>query len=271
MRASLNLVVFTDLDGTLLDRVTYSYALALPALRLLQKKRIPVVFCSSKTRAEQEVYRKELGVSDPFIVENGGAIFIPRHYFSFPFDYHKALDDFLIIELGISYEKIRQSLNKIREEGDFHFRGFGDMSVEEVAADTGLDLEAARRAKRREYEETVKFEGRPEEIEKALNSIKKAGLNYVYGGRYYGVMGPNDKGWAATIIINLFRKKLGRVKAIGIGDNLNDLPLLSVVDMPILVQKEEGCWENINLGRLRKVQGVGPEGWARAIQQIVGA
>lgn len=263
-------MVFTDLDGTLLDRVTYSYTLALPALRLLQRKKIPVVFCSSKTRAEQETYRKELGISDPFIVENGGAIFIPRHYFSFPFDYHRVWDKFLIIELGISYEKIRQSLDKIRDEGNFHFRGFGDMSIKEVAAATGLTLEAARRAKKREYEETVRFEGSSEEIEEVLNSIKKAGLNYVYGGHSYGVMGPNDKGKATSVLIELFCKKMRQVKTIGIGDNLNDLPMLSVVDIPILVQTSDEYWANINLAHLHKIPGVGPEGWGRAIQQILG-
>jgi mannosyl-3-phosphoglycerate synthase len=77
-------VVFTDLDGSLLHPLTYSYTQALDALRLLQEREIPIIFCSAKTRAEQEVYREELGVKAPFIVENGGAIFIPRDYFPLP-------------------------------------------------------------------------------------------------------------------------------------------------------------------------------------------
>jgi len=69
-------VVFTDIDGTIVDE-NYSYKGALPALKLLKRKKIPLVFCTSKTRAEIEVYRDELGIKDPFISENGGAIFIP--------------------------------------------------------------------------------------------------------------------------------------------------------------------------------------------------
>ena len=68
-------VIFTDLDGTLLDRAGYSYAPAVPALERLRRNKIPLVFCSAKTRAEQEVYRKEIEIYDPFIVENGGAHF----------------------------------------------------------------------------------------------------------------------------------------------------------------------------------------------------
>jgi len=131
------LVVFTDLDGTLLDPVTYSYERALPFIERLQQMSIPIVFCSHKTRAEQEVYRQELGISDPFIVENGGAIFIPQGYFPFGFDYDKARGGYQIIELGMSYAEIRRILGKIRAEVGINFRGFGDMSAQEVAKDAG--------------------------------------------------------------------------------------------------------------------------------------
>ena len=263
------LVLFTDLDGTLLDSVTYSYDRASPSIAHLQQKGIPIVFCSAKTRAEQEVYRQKLGIHDPFIVENGGAIFIAEGYFPFSFDYHKTRGAYQIIELGMPYGEIRQILGQIRAESGFNFSGFGDMSAEEVAKDTGLDLEAARQAKEREYDETVKFEGEPEEISRILSAIKRAGLNYTHGGRYYDVMGANDKGKAITILVDLFHTKLGQVETVGIGDSLNDLSMLSVVDIPILVQKPEERWEEVNLPNLNRVKGVGPEGWSRAIEGII--
>lgn len=263
------LVIFTDLDGTLLDYATYSYAAAMPALKMLRQKKIPLVFCSAKTRAEQEVYRRELGIDDPFIVENGGAIFIPQGYFPFPFDYHKAQNGYLVIELGMPYQEIRTILQEIRSRLRIGFKGFGDMSPEEVAAETGLDLEEARRAKDREYDETLKLDGTPEEIEGVLSAIKEAGLNYAHGGRYYGVMGGNDKGRAASILLNLFRRKLRQVKIVGLGDSLNDLPLLDVMDVPILVQKPDGSWEGMDLPELYRVEGIGPIGWRRAIDELL--
>ena len=143
------------------------------------------------------------------------------------------------------------------------------MSPEEVANETGLDLEAARRAKMREYDETLKLGGASEEIVMVLNAIGKAGLNYAHGGSYYGVMGASHKGRAASILIELFHKKLGQIKTIGLGDSLNDLPLLAVVDIPILVQKPEGWWEEMDLPGLRRVEGVGPLGWRQAINELV--
>ena len=216
-------VIFTDLDGTLLDPETYSYDRALPAIEHLRSQEVPVIFCSAKTRVEQEVYRKELHIKDPFIVENGGAVFISQGYFPFDFEYHKAKDGYQVIELGIPYHRIRGILAQIRDDTGLSFRGFGDMSAEEVASLTSLDLEAAQRAKAREYDETLNLEGTPDEINRVLNEIRKTGLNYTSGGRYYDVTGPNDKGKATRILIDLFNRKSGQIKTIAKGDSPDDL------------------------------------------------
>jgi mannosyl-3-phosphoglycerate phosphatase len=262
-------VIFTDLDGTLLDLETYSYDRAWPSIQRLRELKVPIVFCSAKTRAEQEVYRQQLQLRDPFIVENGGAIFIAEGYFGFDFEYHRIKDGYRVVELGISYQQIREILARVRDDIGVNFAGFGDMSAEEVASLTGLDLEAAQRAKAREYDETLNLEGAPDEIDRVLKEIQKRGLNSTSGGRYYDVTGPNDKGKATRILIDLFRSKLGQVETIAIGDSPNDLPMLSEVDIPVLVQKPGGIWEDIDIPDLYKVEGIGPEGWARAVGDIV--
>jgi len=270
-------IVFTDLDGTLLDLVTYSYEKSIAGVNRLKEIGVPLIFCSAKTRAEQEVYRHKLENFHPFIVEDGGAIFIPRGYFPFSFDYHKSVAELLVIELGTPYREVRQLLGKVREESGFHFRGFGDMSDEEVAEETGLDIESAKLAKQREYDETVVIASEAKqshitsgEIDKFLQRIKQAGLNWTHGGRFYGVMGENDKGKAVKIVTGLYREMWGEIETIGLGDSLNDLPMLSTVDIPILVQKEDYTWENIDVPNLRRVQGIGPEGWSGAIKEIFG-
>ncbi|MCK6469820.1 MAG: HAD hydrolase family protein [Candidatus Brocadia sinica] len=75
-------IIFTDLDGTLLDHSTYSFEEAREATSLVKKKNIPIVICMSKTQAGIEVYRERMGNEDPFISENGGAIIIPKGYFT---------------------------------------------------------------------------------------------------------------------------------------------------------------------------------------------
>ena len=264
-------IVFTDLDGTLLDSRTYSYEKSLAAIERLREDGIPIIFCSAKTRPEQEIYRDELGLFHPFIVENGGAIFIPRAYFPFPFDYHKAVDDLLAIELAIPRGRVRRLLTKIGRENDFHFKGFADMSAVEVAEITGLTLESSKLAQQREYDEPVEFDSSGKDVSEFLSKLGQAGLNWSYGGRLHHVMGGGGKGKAAEILSRLYRKMWGEITTVGLGNGLNDLPLLEQADIPILVQKRDHSWEDMNLPRLRKVQGVGPEGWSRAIAEVFGS
>ena len=76
------LLIFSDLDGTLLDYSTYSFEMALSSIQLLKEKEIPLVISSSKTKKEIEYYRRKLSNNHPFISENGGGIFIPKDYFN---------------------------------------------------------------------------------------------------------------------------------------------------------------------------------------------
>jgi len=263
-------IIFTDLDGTLLDYYTYSCEVAMPLVTRLKRAGIEIVLCSSKTRAEIEMYRKRLGLNTPFIVENGGAIFIDRDYFTFPYEYQRAIGNYRVIELGIAYGEVRRLLEGVRLENNLSFRGFGDMDDAKVAALTSLDMASAGRARRREYGETLDLGGSERDIKHILDRIKDAGLNWSRGSRLYSVGGGSDKGIAVRVVASLYNKKLGKIKTIGIGDSPNDEPMLAEVDFPVLVQKPGGCWENMEIPNLYKVDGIGPEGWVEAIKNLTG-
>jgi mannosyl-3-phosphoglycerate phosphatase len=87
----LKTVVFTDLDATLLDPRTYSWASANKALEALKERGASIVLVSSKTVAEIELIHSELALDDPFIVENGGGIiFHSRTHLAYEFLSFKA-------------------------------------------------------------------------------------------------------------------------------------------------------------------------------------
>jgi predicted mannosyl-3-phosphoglycerate phosphatase (HAD superfamily) len=86
------IIVYSDLDGTFLDHRTYSCADSLNAFHLLTGHGVPIVFCSSKTRAEIETILEELPVKNPFIIENGAAIYVPLDFFQFPIHQTQILD-----------------------------------------------------------------------------------------------------------------------------------------------------------------------------------
>ncbi len=263
------LILFTDLDGTLLDPLSYSFERVADLIEIIKKRKIPLIFCSSKTRAEQEFYRKALGINDPFIVENGGAILIPENYFPFSFPFQKSHSNYLIIEFGISYFEVRRILEEIRRKTKLKVRGFGDMSPEEIAKETGLSIEMAALAKQREYEETLKIEGDERELKIFLQEVKSRGLNLHHGGRFYSIGKGNDKGKAVRALADLFERKFGKILTVGIGDSQNDFSMLAAVNIPILVQKPGGWWEDIEIRGIRKVEGIGPEGWEKAIGELL--
>jgi mannosyl-3-phosphoglycerate phosphatase len=68
----LPLLIFTDLDGTLLDHHSYSFSAALPALQRLRRFNIPLIPVTSKTLAELAPLMRELDNPHPCIAENGG-------------------------------------------------------------------------------------------------------------------------------------------------------------------------------------------------------
>ena len=262
-------LIFTDLDGTLLHPVSYSYAAALDSVRRLQEAGIPIVFCSAKTMSEQQVYRQELGVKDPFIIENGAAIIVPKDYFRFPFSFSRIIDDYYVVELGVPYEEVRSRLSGLKVDPKAEVTFFGDLGTEEVSKVTGLNLLMADLAKQREYSETVIIEGDRKHLESTLAAIKEVGLSYTFGGKFYEVYLGGDKGKAVKILMELFKLNLGDVYSIGIGDNQNDIEMLSVVDLPILVQTVNNRWNKLKVNNLKRVSGIGPEGWAKAASKLL--
>ena len=231
------IVIFTDLDGTLLDE-KYDYQDVKSVIDQLLALSVPIVLCSSKTRAEIEFYRKGMGINDPFISENGAAIFIPREYFRFNYVHTRETGNYDVIEMGTAYSTVRKKLKRVTIRTASKIIGFGDMTEEEIANDSGLPLELAKLAKKREYEEPFRIvEGNEKEI---LKAIKKEGLCYTKGGRYFHLMGNNDKGKAAAILKGLYAKEFGKVKTFGVGNSPNDLSMLAVVDIPILVRTTSG-------------------------------
>lgn len=269
-------LLFTDLDGSLLDNDTYSFDAALPALQALHSQQIPVILVSGKTRAEIEPLRERLDHHAPFIVENGAAVYVPFETFLFTPERSRRRSMHHVIELGTPYALLRDVLRQIETAVGTRLRGFGDLSVDEVMATTGLSREDALRAMLREFDEPFLINGPPRLIEEICRQIVTRGLNWTRGGRFFHLTGNNDKGRAAEILLRCYLRQsreeedLPDIETIGIGDSLNDLPLLLTVDHPILVQKPDGSYDpDINLPNLIRAPGIGPIGWNHAVLDLL--
>jgi mannosyl-3-phosphoglycerate phosphatase len=271
-----NLIVYTDLDGSLLDGTTYSYEAATPALTALREQGIPLVLVSSKTRAEMEPLRLRLGHRDPFIVENGGAVYVPDGLFEFPLERVRTRSPYQVIELGLPYQMLRDVLKQIEHAVETPLQGFGDLSVEAVMQVTGLPYADAVLAKQREYDEPFLLRSPQALVEEVCRQIVIRGLRWTKGGRLFHLMGENDKGEAASVLLRCYHRqqRMGgqteRIETVGIGDSINDASLLAMVDYPILVQKPDGSYDpDIHLSGMIRAPGIGPVGWNEAVLELL--
>lgn len=264
-------LIFTDLDGTLLDSA-YSFNEAMPALDLIRERGIPLIICSSKTRAEIEHYRKKLDNRHPFISENGGGIFIPKGYFDPGSRIAEgdvvADEEYRIVRLGARYSDLRNALCRLRDKG-FFIKGFGDMTSEEVAELTGLSLDEARMAQKRDFDEPFMFDNDERRSEELFSEIRGMGLHFTRG-TFHHLLGNSDKGKAVEIVIKLYQKTGGAVQSIALGDSPNDFPMLAKVDVPVLVQRTDGKHiEGHNIPNVMLQEGIGPAGWGRVVLRIL--
>jgi mannosyl-3-phosphoglycerate phosphatase len=265
-------VIFTDLDGTLMDHDTYEFQEAEAALEVLRGQSIPVIICSSKTRAEIEACRRRMGVKAPFIVENGAAIFVPRDMLNLRGENFVARGDYHVLELGAPYAVLRNTWEAIKGAEKFRMRGFSEMSVEEIGELTGLSIEEARLAAMREYSEPFVFSDTAERLQRFERLVAQRGLQVTKGGRFYHLLGESDKGKAVQVLKKLYAQTYPRTKlwAVGLGDSANDIPMLKQVDLPVLIRKKTGQWEDLQgIGPVVKSAKPGPKGWAEEVLRIV--
>lgn len=282
-------MVFTDLDGTLLDHDTYEWKAAEPALKRCRESGVPVVLISSKTRAEIEPLREELRLNDPFVSENGGGVFLPRTVFTqrpagaFAADLsgfhrrygarraHTDASDLWEIPLGIPYKRLTKALKDIREAVGLPLKGFSEMGVMEVCELTGLNPDDARLALLRDYDEPFIVEADTAvDLATLSKAAAKEGLEVTRGGRFFHLQGHNDKGEAMTRILALYNKRHGAVRTIGIGDSQNDFSMIRRADFPVLVRsKRDNTSIASEIPGLMVTKGIGPAGWNSAILRIL--
>jgi mannosyl-3-phosphoglycerate phosphatase family protein len=267
------LFIVTDLDGTLLDHHTYDVGPARDVLLRIARAGIPLVLCSSKTRAEIEALQQRLDIHHPFIAENGGAIVAPVGYFDHvP---HRAVVDGgrFVLALGRPYPEVVNGLREVAAAERVRVVGFSDMTVGDVAEECGLPVLDAQLAKLREFDEPFRLlDSDPATKSRFLKALSRRGIRTMSGGRFDHATGDADKGRAVAELRTLIPDRLGPVVMAGLGDGLNDVSMLREVDLPVIVRSDL----NGATGRmLRKVptarvtSASGPAGWAEAVTSLL--
>ncbi|OHD67137.1 MAG: hypothetical protein A2W19_03810 [Spirochaetes bacterium RBG_16_49_21] len=254
-------LVFTDVDGTLLDHDTYRYDAALEGISILHEKGIPLILVSSKTLPEMSILHHELALSTPYIFENGGGIVWSGE------------NDF-VERSGRDVSELKERLPLLVEALGEDVELVTDMDIDRIVQSTGLSPERARLVRQRRF--SLPFilpSGRKiggAELEDLNRHLQPAGYTVTKGGRFFHFLSIDaDKGGAVKKVIEYYRKKCGdAVKMIGIGDSENDLPMLEAVDLPVVVKRREGSHIRTGLPNVYETKEVGPSGFTEAIKFI---
>lgn len=255
-------IVISDLDGTLLDHDSYSWAEAALALEMLRARAVPLILCTSKTAAETAEWRRQMGILHPYIVENGGALVIPAGILG-------SVPEGQVLVHGIPYDRLVRSLRAASVESGCRVEGFADWTVERIAEECGMPLERAVLAKQREYDEPFVVLDKAREGD-LLAAIRSHGLRTTRGGRFLHILGDNDKATVLQRLLALYRAEFGVIETIGLGDGLNDAEFLSLMDHPVLIRSPRLEQLQAAVPRGRATVQTGPAGWNEAIGELFG-
>jgi len=267
-------IVFTDLDGTLLNGETYAYQAALPTLAKLTAQGIPVVPVTSKTRQEVAQLRQDVGLRDPFVVENGSAVYIPLDQSRFALPPGEDVEGYRVLQLGCNYVTARAGLKAIAQDLGRPLKGFGDWSVDQVVQLTGLSPEEAKQAKAREFTEPFMT---PKNVpaDQLREAVEAMGFRVVIGDRFSHLIGAEaGKGNAVHQLVQLYRVSHPEAQAIatiGLGNSPNDLDMLENVDYPIVLPGPHGPHPQLADRGWTIAPAPAPEGWALAVETALAA
>ena len=235
------LVVFADVDGVLGDLHGGAFfADAAPTLKPLSRDGVPIVLCSSRTRAEIEAIQQELGIRHPFVCEGGGAVFIPVDYFGFNVSGVRDMAGYHAVEFGRPYAEVVEILDRTADRMGIDIVGFSDMSVEEVAQDCHVPLLEAQLAKLLEYGERFRvLESTESTRSRLVRALNAARLRCVTGRRYDYVGAPVDISTGVTLLCRLYQYADAGVFTVGIGGRIADDTLPPALDRRVTVSHND--------------------------------
>jgi mannosyl-3-phosphoglycerate phosphatase len=245
------LVIFTDLDGTLLEEDGSLSGEVRDLLDVLRPRGVHVVPLTSKTRIELCQWLEELGGERWGSFENGAGLVTPS--------------GIEILPGAIEVARLRVLLRGVREEARLPISLVEEMSDEELVERTGLPLPWIPLVRAREFD--LPFcapEDSKGEISRALE--RREGTRLMKGNRFWYLLGRHDKADATRLLM----ERLRPATTIGLGDSWNDAGFLRLVDHPVLVPRGAGVDEALKaaLPGARVAPAPAGAGWAAAVRHL---
>lgn len=251
------LLLFSDLDGCLLNKHDYDWRPAERCLRQLAELNIPLILATSKTVSEVRTLLEELPIQPaPFIAENGGAI---------DWGPLASQEDEASECTDIPRSQILNVLARLHTQ--YRFRSFQTLGISGVMAQTDLTDQQARLALDRSSTEPLIWDDSEKAIEQFREHLSLAGLTLTRGGRFWHVAGKANKGVA---LMRVAERYDGESKILAaIGDSQIDQSMLNTVDIPVGIRVNGTLSVNISCPPGIIPESEGAAGWAEAVTEIL--
>jgi mannosyl-3-phosphoglycerate phosphatase len=267
-------IIYTALEGALLDARTGSFAEAEEALSELTRRHVPLVLVTSRTREEIEPLRRQMEHSHPFITESGGGIYFPDGYFNIKIPDVRRSARYLCLALGQPYEGVCDALDEVAEASGVGVAGFHHMSRREIAENTGLKQRDADLARSREFDEPFFFTSADEKaIARFIAMAKQRGFQARLGQKFWHFSSGCDSARAVRSLTKLFRDATRiKLRAVGIAPASEDLPWLGAVDQAVSLGAPESASKYRDTPPSDdQAPGMvpGPAGWNRFVLDII--
>lgn len=268
-----DLIIFSDMDGSLLDHYDYNHRAADPLLEFLADNNIPVIPTTSKTLAELLVIRQSLNNSHPFIAENGAAVFIPVGYFSEQPSDTRQVGEFWIKEFVDPRTYWQSLLDEQAEQFKDYYTSFAESSIDDIMKMTGLDRSSAICSSQRSYGEPISWSGSDEDKQAFIARLNKKGAAILQGGRFMHVSGPCDKGQALQWLMEQYQDYADqKITSIAIGDSQNDIKMLEQADIALIIRSPVHDLPTLERKKNLYISNdTGPEGWTEGVSTILAA
>ena len=265
-------IIFSDLDGSLLDHFDYDFSAAEPVLVQLQDLKIPVIPVTSKTAAEVIQLRQELNISHPFIVENGAAIFIPKGYFPEKPQQYIDMGEFWVRcnSMPRTYWLSLLAQHAKQFYGEYEtFSAVVEMrGIKGLQTLTGLSEQAAALSHQRGYSEPIHWLGTSARKLEFIQTITEAGGTLLQGGRFLCLSDNINKGTALLELLSVYKKYWPKAEfeSLAIGDSDNDIDMLEAASCALIIRSKNHCVPLLSKTTDQMISRTfGPEGWAEGV------
>ena len=256
------IIIFSDLDGSLLDKDTFGFDEIEDYFKELISKGIKIIPNSSKTEAELSDFNNQYNLNLSFIAENGSSI----HGLNL---IHENLPEKII--LSRTADEIYKVYNQnITPDLKIKITFILNLKSNEQQEIFGLSLEKMNLAIKRDHSIPIQFNGTEIEKNEFIKIMNNSGLTIQTGGRIMNICDNVNKSKAMSKTMELINKEIDKeIITIGVGDNQNDIDMLKHSDYPCLVKNNSFDSSLLNIDNLIKSTEPSPRGWADVIKTAI--